>query len=117
MSAPVTLPLRVRVGGPTPATDAPPVVLVHGYGVSSSYLVPLAHALAPSHRVYVPDLPGHGRSPHAPAPLDVPALADALLAALTALDVQRAVLVGNSLGCAIAVEAAVRAPARVAGCC
>ena len=42
--------------------DGPPVVLVHGYGVSSAYLLPLARALAGRCAVYVPDLPGHGRS-------------------------------------------------------
>ena len=38
-----------------------PVVLVHGYGVSGLYMLPLARVLEGC-AVYVPDLPGHGRS-------------------------------------------------------
>jgi 2-hydroxy-6-oxonona-2,4-dienedioate hydrolase len=46
---------------PVPA-ERPPVVLVHGYGMSSRYMAPLAEALACDFQVYAPDLPGFGRS-------------------------------------------------------
>src|SRR5438874_11128435 len=49
--------LHAYVGG-----SGPPVVLVHGFGVSGRYMLPLARALALSFRVHVVDLPGHGRS-------------------------------------------------------
>lgn len=95
--------------------DAPPLVLVHGFGVSSRYWQPAAERLAARHAVYVPDLPGHGRSAAPPRALTVPELAAALLAWMDAAGLARAVLVGHSMGCQIAVEAALRAPARVAG--
>ncbi|WP_292510847.1 alpha/beta fold hydrolase, partial [Methylobacterium sp.] len=43
-----------------------PVILVHGLGMSSRYMIPLARHLAPHFRVYAPDLPGFGLSdkPH-----------------------------------------------------
>jgi pimeloyl-ACP methyl ester carboxylesterase len=63
--------------------------------------------------VIAPDLPGYGRSPTPPRPLDVPQLADALLDWLDLLEVERAVLVANSLGCQVAVDLAARRPERV----
>src|SRR5215210_849282 len=51
---------RVSVD-PTPS-GALPLVLVHGIGVASRFMVPVAELLAPYHRVYAPDLPGFGES-------------------------------------------------------
>lgn len=99
--------------GPAPA-EYPPVVLVHGYGMSSRYMVPLAAALAHDFRVYAPDLPGFGRSDKPQRVLDIPELADALAAWMTALGLGPAVLIGNSLGCQVLVELALRHGERVA---
>jgi len=90
-----------------------PIVLVHGLGVASAYLLPLARRLAVGARVLVPELPGFGSSPGPPRALDVPGLAGALLAFLDAAAVPRAVLVGQSLGCQHAVHLAARHPDRV----
>lgn len=103
---------RVSVD-PVPA-DAPPVVLVHGLAVSSRYMVPTAVRLAPDFPVYVPDLPGYGESVKPSKVLDVPELADALAAWMRVVGIGRAHLIGNSLGCQIIVEAAVRHPDLVA---
>jgi pimeloyl-ACP methyl ester carboxylesterase len=92
---------------------APPVVLVHGLVISSRYMVPTAERLAGDFRVLAPDLPGFGRSSKPARALDVPALADALLAWMDALALPEAVLVGNSLGSQVVVDLAVRHPARV----
>jgi 2-hydroxy-6-oxonona-2,4-dienedioate hydrolase len=98
----------------TPDASGLPVVLVHGYGVAGRYWRPLAQRLATRFPVYLPDLPGHGRSGTPPHALDVPALGAALGGWMEAMGVQRAVLVGNSLGCQVAAELAARDPARVA---
>jgi pimeloyl-ACP methyl ester carboxylesterase len=92
----------------------PPVVLVHGYGVANRYWRPLAERLAHRFPVYLPDLPGHGRTRHRGAPLDVPGLAGALGGWMDAVGLDRAVLVGNSLGCQVAVELAAGDAGRVA---
>src|SRR5690349_660164 len=97
------LSLHVSVSG----TGAP-VVLVHGFGVSGTYMLPLAEALAERFSVFVPDLPGYGRSEHPDTPLGVAALADALTGCLDALGLERPVLVANSLGCQVVTELAVR---------
>lgn len=89
------------------------VVLVHGYGVSSRYLVPLGRTLASACSVYVPDLPGHGRSER---PAVAPGIAEhtrALLGWLDAVGLDRPAFVANSLGCQIVTELAARRPDRV----
>ena len=70
------LQVHARVGGG--AAGAKPVVLVHGLGVSSRYMMPIAAELADEFAVYAVDLPGHGPSDRPPRTLDVPALAAAL---------------------------------------
>jgi pimeloyl-ACP methyl ester carboxylesterase len=92
-----------------------PIVHVHGFAVSGSYLMPAARALAHRATTLVPDLPGYGRSPDWGHPLGISSLAWALLETLDALGVERAVLAGNSMGGPVCLEAAHSAPGRVAG--
>jgi pimeloyl-ACP methyl ester carboxylesterase len=66
--------------------------------------------------VYVPDLPGFGESGHPRKVLDVPGLADALVAWTDAAGLGRASLLGNSFACQIIVDLAARHPARVERC-
>lgn len=98
----------------TLAPPGPPVVLVHGLGVSSRYMIPTARLLAPDHRVYAPDLPGSGRSGKPRRVLDLDGLADALAGWLRANGLSDAILVGNSLGCQTIAALALRHPALVA---
>jgi pimeloyl-ACP methyl ester carboxylesterase len=89
------------------------VVHVHGFAISGEYLMPTAHRLARRWVNVVPDLPGFGRSEGRDHVLGIPALAEALVAVLDALDIDRAVLVGNSMGCPIGLEVAHAVPERV----
>lgn len=93
--------------------DGVPVVHIHGFAISGEYLMPTARALATRRVNVVPDLPGYGRSERRDHVLDISALARALLAILDALDIDQAVLVGNSMGCPIGLEVAHEAPERV----
>ena len=94
---------------------APTAVLVHGIGVSSRYFLPTAGFLAQKCSVYVPDLPGFGRSGRLRGRATVDRLTEALRAWLDAAELARPdVLVANSFGCQLAVELAVRRPERVA---
>lgn len=93
-----------------------PVVLLHGIGSQSGSWVPQLEALAPRFRVIAWDAPGYGESD----PLDgsAPAAADyavALAGLLDSLSIERAMLVGSSLGALMAGAFAARWPARVAG--
>jgi 2-hydroxy-6-oxonona-2,4-dienedioate hydrolase len=99
--------MHARVGG---RVDAPVVVLLHGLGVSSRYMLPLARELAPQFRVHAVDLPGFGRSEPPAEVLDVPALADALLAWIDAAGLAAPAVVANSIGCQVAASAMARSP-------
>ncbi len=104
----VTMQARVSLD-PVPGNRLP-VILVHGLGMSSRYMIPLAKHLAPHVRVYAPDLPGFGLSGKPDHVLTVRELADALAAWMRAVGVERAAFVGNSLGCEVLVELALAHP-------
>ncbi|HSJ60797.1 MAG TPA: alpha/beta fold hydrolase [Jiangellaceae bacterium] len=90
-----------------------PIVHIHGFGISGAYLMPTARLLADRWVNVVPDLPGYGRSERRDHVLDIPALAEALIAVLDHLDFDQVVLVGNSMGCPIGLEVAHAMPERV----
>jgi pimeloyl-ACP methyl ester carboxylesterase len=92
----------------TEPPEGPAMVHVHGFGISGTYLLPTAGLLADEYPTWVPDLPGYGRSDNPPRLLGIPALADALADFMDAVGVERATLVGNSLGTAVSAEFATR---------
>ena len=100
------------------AADAAPagrvaVVLVHGQGMSSHYMKPLMRRLAPDFPVYAPDQPGFGSSHKPSHALDIAELADFLAEWMDAVGLRRAALFGNSFGCQVCVEFALRHPGRL----
>jgi pimeloyl-ACP methyl ester carboxylesterase len=88
----------------------PKVVLVHGLIVSSRYMVPTLKRLARHYRIYAPDLPGFGKSEKPSRTLDMARLSDSLSAWMDAVGLEGAALVGNSMGCQIIADLAVRRP-------
>ena len=110
---------RLQVGGTSvycrrsTHQDGVPVVHIHGFAISGAYLMPTARALAARGVNVVPDLPGYGRSERRERVLDISALAETTLAILDRLNLDEAVLVGNSMGCAISLEVAHEAPERI----
>jgi pimeloyl-ACP methyl ester carboxylesterase len=103
---------RASLGG---ANDTPPLVLVHGLAVSHRYMMPLAARLAAHHPVHVVDLAGFGLSGDPGRVLDVAAHADHLATWLEATGLPAVTILGNSFGCQVAVDLAVRHPTRVGG--
>lgn len=98
---------------PDPPPDAPVMMHLHGFGLSGRYLLPTAELLRDDFHTLVPDLPGFGRSGSAGQRLDVPDLAEAAVRFLDDRGVERATLVGNSMGCPVIVEFAFRFPDRI----
>jgi pimeloyl-ACP methyl ester carboxylesterase len=99
----------------TNPSDPTPLVLLHGLAVSHRYLMPLAARLADRHAVHVVDLPGFGLSGDPGRVLDVAEHADHLAHWLETVGLSSVAVVGNSFGCQVAVELAVRHPDRVCG--
>ncbi|HEY2135594.1 MAG TPA: alpha/beta hydrolase [Xanthobacteraceae bacterium] len=107
----------VEIGPPHPVDDTP-VVLVHGAsGNLEDQRLTLGNMLAGRRRVILIDRPGHGFSDRPGGAADAsPARQAALIAeALTRLGVGRAIMVGHSLGGAVAAAYALDFPERVAG--
>jgi pimeloyl-ACP methyl ester carboxylesterase/putative sterol carrier protein len=95
--------------------DAPPVVALHGLGATNASLLPTLWDLATDYRILAPDLPGHGASSAPRARYNARFFASWLTRYLDELGVERAVVLGNSLGGRVALEIALRAPDRVSG--
>ncbi len=95
------------------AGQGPPVVLLHGLGASNASMLPTLYDLARDHRVVALDLPGFGESSKPIRAYHAGFFAKWLVATLDALGIERAHLVGNSMGGRIAIEAALRFPERV----
>jgi pimeloyl-ACP methyl ester carboxylesterase len=83
-----------------------PVVLIHGNGDEADTWRHILPALATTHRVIAPDLPGFGRSLPRDSG-DLRALAASVLELIDALELQRVALVGSSLGGAVASVVAI----------
>ncbi len=94
--------------------EGSPVVLIHGLGASAEIWSANIGSLATRHRVYVPDLPGFGRT-EKPEWMDYSpgAYSRFLLDFMTALGIGRAALVGHSLGGGVALRAILDDPGRV----
>ncbi|MEN3281956.1 MAG: hypothetical protein V7607_3096 [Solirubrobacteraceae bacterium] len=98
----------------------PDVVCVHGLGATKASFFDAAAALTRAgYRVHALDLPGFGGSSKPVAgwagAYSPRWFADTVVEVMDALDVDRAHLVGNSMGGRVAIEVGLRAPERVAG--
>lgn len=94
--------------------DIPPIVMLHGLVVSGTYFGPVAAYLDDHYRVYVPDLPGYGRS-SSTRTWSIPWITSRVADWMDAHELGACVIVGNSLGCQIATQLAVFRPDLVAG--
>jgi pimeloyl-ACP methyl ester carboxylesterase len=86
------------------AGSGPPVVLIHGMVNSSRHWEQVALRLADEHTVIAPDLIGHGDSAVVRGDYSLGAHASSIRDLLAALDVERATIVGHSLGGGIAMQ-------------
>ncbi len=92
-----------------------PIILIHGMGSASTAWQLVVPELSKTHRVITVDLPGHGET-ELPTETDMSpkALADYVFETMDALSIEKAHVVGNSLGGWTALEMAAAKPERVA---
>jgi pimeloyl-ACP methyl ester carboxylesterase len=89
------------------------IVFVHGLAGSwQNWLEQLPH-FARTHRVIAMDLPGFGYSPMPPEKISIPGYGRCVDALLEELGIERAAIVGNSMGGFIGAEMAIQFPQRV----
>ena len=91
-----------------------PVLLLHGLGATKISWVPLLGPLSDRHQLVVPDLPGHGESEKPRVDYTPRFYARVVRHLMDELEIERALVVGNSMGGRVALELALRSPNRVA---
>ncbi len=93
-----------------------PLMLLHGFSSEGPHYVTLMHLLRSQvSRLYVPDLPAHGRSAAPPSTIAPGQLRADIVAAFDRILVEPAVLYGNSLGGLVALYYALARPEKVRG--
>ena len=93
--------------------DGYPVVLIHGLAGDHTAWLPQVAALRNDYRVIAFDNPGSGESSTVDDPASTADLADATLGLMDQLGVERAHVIGRSMGGAIAQHMALKAPDRL----
>ncbi|SAK97980.1 3-oxoadipate enol-lactonase [Caballeronia arationis] len=107
-------PVYAYTGGKAFDASRPAAVFIHGAEHDHSvWALQTRYFAHHGFGVLALDLPGHGRSA-GPALADIASLADWLIAVLDAAKVDKAMLIGHSMGSLIALDAAARHPTRVA---
>jgi pimeloyl-ACP methyl ester carboxylesterase len=91
------------------------LVFIHGGLADRTFWAPQVEALANRYRVVALDLGGHGESGRQRKAYTIDAWAQDVRAVADALKLKRMVLIGNSLGGPVALEAAALLPGRVLG--
>lgn len=93
--------------------SGPPVILIHGLAGDHTAWRPQIEALRAQYRVIAFDNPGAGRSSKVEQPTSMREIAEAVLQLMQKLGIERAHIVGRSMGGAIGQEMALQAPQRV----
>ena len=94
------------------AGNGPALLLLHGIGNNCQTWAGVIDRLAESHTVIAPDLLGHGASDKPRGDYSIAAYANGMRDLLSVLDIEKATVVGHSLGGGIALQFAYQFPER-----
>jgi len=94
------------------AGSGPALLLLHGLACDHSTWEPVIESLAKRYTVIAPDLLGHGRSAKPRADYSVGGYANGMRDLLTVLGIDKATVVGHSLGGGVAMQFAYQFPER-----
>lgn len=109
---------RVEVSGDvipylTAGDSGRDALLIHGAGSSRKTWTEVMPALSGDSRLFAPDLMGFGDAPRGDFVHTPEYLAESLVGFMDAVGVERAAMVGHSLGAGVCLEVAIRHPERV----
>jgi esterase len=103
----MTVTLNHRITG-----EGPPLILLHGLFGSLDNLGGIARRLEDQWQIHALDERNHGSSPHTDT-MDYPSMADDVIAYMDAQGIDKASLLGHSMGGKVAMQVALQAPERV----
>jgi pimeloyl-ACP methyl ester carboxylesterase len=115
-TGPATTPSTVPTI-PTPATTPShsiPVILLHGFAEDGTVWDNQLNDLGAACRLIIPDLPGSGRSSALTSPITIEEMAAVIKGLLDREKIDRAILIGHSMGGYIALAFATLYPERLA---
>lgn len=92
-----------------------PMILIHGFPLDHSIWDAVAEDLSEKARVITPDLRGYGESPKPEGEYTMRMMADDLIALLDQLGIDKAIMVGHSMGGYITLALAKAYPQRLSG--
>jgi pimeloyl-ACP methyl ester carboxylesterase len=95
-------------------TGTPPLVLVHGWCCNRGFLEPQRRHFSARHRVITLDLPGHGESDRPQRRYSIPSFAADVAWLCERLTLTKPVIIGHSMGGAIALQLAADRPDLIA---
>ncbi len=105
------VPIAYEVQG----SGEPTLVFIHGWSSDGRYWRGQLPHFSQNHRVITLDLAGHGHSGLGRDAYTMPAFGEDVKAVMDDLEVERAILIGHSMGGPVSVEAARLMPERVIG--
>lgn len=96
----------------TATGNGEPIILVHGFGEDSRIWENQVKPLAAKYQVFLPDLPGTGKSPDRPG-LSIESMADDLAEILDHEKIDKVVMAGHSMGGYVTLAFAEKYPLRL----
>lgn len=90
-----------------------PLIVLHGAYMNIPEMGAIIPRLAKTHKVYALEFQGHGRTTDIARPITYPSLADDVAAFMDAVGLPKADVFGYSMGAAVALQLAIRHPAKV----
>ena len=104
-------PISYRVQG----EGDPALVFVHGWLANQGFWDAQREFFAQTHKVVTLDLAGHGTSGQDRQTWSIEAFGDDVVAVLSALKIEKAILIGHAMGGSVALDAASKLPEKVIG--
>lgn len=94
-------------------SEGPAILMIHGFSADKNVWPRFARHFTADHQVVIPDLPGHGETGFNPQwSYTIQAQTDRMAHLLDAIHIQKAHVIGNSMGGAITARFAVAYPER-----
>lgn len=100
--------------GDLPSPKSQTLIFIHGLGSSQNYYYPVIPYL-PNHRCITVDTYGSGRSPYTGDPVSIDSIAADVVGVMDELKIEKAVVVGHSMGGLVVTQLGVKAKDRING--